>query len=59
MISALLAAMVGVLVVVAVLLVLVLLLLLRLLADATTRRTASHGRTDDIRRRDAMWEARR
>lgn len=59
MVTTLLAAMVAVLVVVAVLLVLVLVLLLRLLADAITRRTASHGRTDDIRRRDAMWEVRR
>ena len=56
MVTTLLAAMVAVLVVVAVLLVLVLVLLLRLLADATTRRTAMHGRTDDLRRNDATWE---
>lgn len=59
MISALLAAMVAVLVVVACLLVAVLVLLCRLLADTATRRTSRHRRTDDLRRHDVMWEERR
>ena len=59
MISALLTAMVGVLVVVACLLVAVLALLCRLLADATTRRASRHRRTDDPRRHDAMRDVRR
>lgn len=59
MISALLTAMVGVLVVVACLLVAVLVLLCRLLADTATRRTSRHRRTDDPRRHDAMRGVRR
>lgn len=56
MISALLAAMVGVLVVVACLLVAVLVLLCRLLADTATRRTSRHRRTDDCERPDEWFE---
>lgn len=59
MISALLTAMVGVLVVVACLLVVVLVLLCRLLADTDTRRISRHRRTDDLRRHDTMCEERR
>lgn len=59
MISALLAAMVGVLVVVAGLIVVVLVLLCRLLADTDTKRISRHRRTDDLRRHDTMWKERR
>lgn len=59
MISALLSAMVGVLVVVAGLIVVVLVLLCRLLADTDTKRNSRHGRTDDLRRHDTMLKERR